>query len=624
MRILRLCTVASLVFGATALVNLNPLAAQADVCTITGTAGDDILTGTEGDDIICGKSGNDTINGLGGNDTIYGGNGKDVIDGGLGDDIIEGDNDNDEINGSDGADIIYGESGNDTMTGGGGNDTLNGKNGKDLLYGNEGNDVLVGGTSKDVINGGDGINRCTVEKIDAVAKGTCDTNGPRLTKISLITKSVDTSQGPAEVKVRFSVVDDLSGIKLSLFSLKGPKGVKAQILGCIGDDPTGAEANGQLHEWGKCEAVGEVVRNPITGFVTRGDFISTMTMPMSSQKGLWYLDSISMWDGAGNDGLMGYNEYTKTYTYDSNSTQTIQTNVRLFGVKQTGEGDSESPKLISLSTTTPVVDATEDTFAEFTVRATDNFGLEKIGDYSQFENSISVEGPGIAETTSCIGENQGSFLIGDKALDALATCSRVSGTAKDGTYKVRVPVAKNSPRGTYKVTAVYLRDSARNQTALTSWTEPERNDDNPKLKSEFMASFTVKGGTNDTAKPVIAAAEVLTPTISTASAAATVRVRFKMSDASGIAFRNSQFEFISPANSGAGKTITNASLVSGSAQDGVWEISFNMPQFSPIGTWKLSRIYVNDRVGNEQHLDARTIGNDMSFAPLYGATFTNS
>jgi hypothetical protein len=33
---------------------------------------------------------------------------------------------------------------------------------------------------------------------------------------------------------------------------------------------------------------------------------------------------------------------------------------------------------------------------------------------------------------------------------------------------------------------------------------------------------------------------------------------------------------------------------------------------------------VNDRVGNEQHLDARTIGNDMTFAPLYGATFTNS
>jgi hypothetical protein len=49
-----------------------------------------------------------------------------------------------------------------------------------------------------------------------------------------------------------------------------------------------------------------------------------------------------------------------------------------------------------------------------------------------------------------------------------------------------------------------------------------------------------------------------------------------------------------------------------------------MPQFSPIGTWKLSRIYVNDRVGNEQHLDARTIGNDMTFAPLYGVTFTNS
>jgi hypothetical protein len=321
---------------------------------------------------------------------------------------------------------------------------------------------------------------------------------------------------------------------------------------------------------------------------------------------------------------MGYNEYTKTYTYDSNSTKTIQTNVRLFGVRQTGEGDSESPKLISLSTNTPVVDVTNDSFAEFTLRATDNFGLEKIGDFSQFQNSISVEGPGIAETTSCVGDSQGSFLIGDKALDALGTCSRVSGTAKDGTYRIRVPLAKNSPQGTYKVTAVHLRDAAKNQTELTSWSDPERNDDNPKLKSQFMASFTVKGGSNDTAKPTISAVSVLTPTISTASSAATIRVQFKMSDASGIAYRNSQFEFISPANSGAGRTITNASLVSGTAQDGIWEVSFNMPQFSPIGTWKLSRIYVNDRVGNEQHLDARTIGNDMTFAPLYGVTFTNS
>ena len=62
MRLFRFCAVATLVVGAASLTSFNPLAVQADVCTITGTAGDDILTGTEGADIICGKSGNDTIN----------------------------------------------------------------------------------------------------------------------------------------------------------------------------------------------------------------------------------------------------------------------------------------------------------------------------------------------------------------------------------------------------------------------------------------------------------------------------------------------------------------------------------------------------------------------------------
>lgn len=57
-------------------------------CTITGTAGDDVLTGTDGDDVICGLAGNDTISGGLGDDVLKGGAGNDSLSGGQGSDTI--------------------------------------------------------------------------------------------------------------------------------------------------------------------------------------------------------------------------------------------------------------------------------------------------------------------------------------------------------------------------------------------------------------------------------------------------------------------------------------------------------------------------------------------------------
>lgn len=72
---------------------------------------------TEGDDVLCGTSGADlgTIDGLGGNDLILGLGGDDTIDGGSGDDTIFGDN---------GSDSLTGGAGEDDLSGGGSPDTL--------------------------------------------------------------------------------------------------------------------------------------------------------------------------------------------------------------------------------------------------------------------------------------------------------------------------------------------------------------------------------------------------------------------------------------------------------------------------------------------------------------------
>jgi Ca2+-binding RTX toxin-like protein len=87
------------------LVALTLLAASATAsaqasprpCTITGTAGDDVLNGTSAGDVICG---------LGGDDRIRGGGGDDVLRGGPGHDALRGDGGRDRLIGGAAGDIL--------------------------------------------------------------------------------------------------------------------------------------------------------------------------------------------------------------------------------------------------------------------------------------------------------------------------------------------------------------------------------------------------------------------------------------------------------------------------------------------------------------------------------------
>jgi subtilisin-like proprotein convertase family protein len=75
-----------------------------DICTKTGTSGNDRIKGTPRADVICGFGGNDTIYGLGGGDRIYGGGGNDKLFGGAGNDKLYGGGGIDTLNGGKGAD----------------------------------------------------------------------------------------------------------------------------------------------------------------------------------------------------------------------------------------------------------------------------------------------------------------------------------------------------------------------------------------------------------------------------------------------------------------------------------------------------------------------------------------
>jgi acid phosphatase type 7 len=115
---------------------------HAITCSITGTAGDDVLKGTAARDLICG---------LGGNDRIRGGDGKDVILGGTGNDLLAGGRGRDRIYGNAGRDRLRGQSGSDRLVGGPGRDRLFGNSGRDRLSTRDGKpgDRAYGGRGRD-------------------------------------------------------------------------------------------------------------------------------------------------------------------------------------------------------------------------------------------------------------------------------------------------------------------------------------------------------------------------------------------------------------------------------------------------------------------------------------------
>ena len=161
---------AGLVAAMCPVVAVAPASAADAVCTITGTARNDVLRGTGGADVICGLGGNDTITGLGGNDVLNGGPGNDRIDGGVGNDTLRGGEGDDALSGGDGNDTLTGGDGNDKVSGNAGDDTASGELGGDTVMGDAGNDTVngdvgndsvIGGVGNDKLSGGAGDDRVT-------------------------------------------------------------------------------------------------------------------------------------------------------------------------------------------------------------------------------------------------------------------------------------------------------------------------------------------------------------------------------------------------------------------------------------------------------------------------------
>lgn len=146
----------------------------ADPCTVTGTAGDDVLVAAAEDDVVCGRGGDDVLVGVGWNDTLVGGPGTDVarlpVEAGPVTAWVTPDSyDSGNVVSRTtygvvaalvGVENLVGTPYADTLVGAPGKNALNGGDGADTLYGQDGDDLLVGGADDDSLVGGGGTDDC--------------------------------------------------------------------------------------------------------------------------------------------------------------------------------------------------------------------------------------------------------------------------------------------------------------------------------------------------------------------------------------------------------------------------------------------------------------------------------
>lgn len=491
--------------------------------TIYGDAGNDDIDAGGGIDVINGGDGNDALDGGGGNDSLVGGDGNDTLTGGIGGDTEYGGIGNDRLDGDDGSDWLYGESGDDYLDGGADPDDIDGGPGiNDCHFTIIDNvrqncdtsapeltalsmsrttvdtsaakqTIVVGATLTDNLAGLEDTVNGSVSQIrfSHIATGQfIDVVLPFASRISGTTKSARFSvtltiprysaQG-AWVLTQALLVDNIGNLKqmtkadvaalgfptefqqvgrgdpygpnlaaLSMSSRSVNSNSKAQkitVTARVTDDNTGIGCPGYscmvsyirfTHSASKqfIDAYFEP-RTRKSGSKTNGIYSSTMTIPRYSAKGVWVAE-VSLIDVAGN---------TRRYSV-------AQLNSKGFpsSFTQTGAGDADNPKLSSILANVSSVNTSKAAKTiTFSIRATDDY-------------------IGIAGQDNATGFSQIILQHSTTSQRVFATIDpdrRVSGTPKNGLYKVTVTLPRYSAMGNWEIT-VWLNDHLGNRTIYQS------------------------------------------------------------------------------------------------------------------------------------------------------------
>jgi hypothetical protein len=505
-----------------------------------------------------------------------------TIDGTPGADRLAGTARADVICGRGGADKIVGRGGNDRLLGGPGADTLSGGPGRDRLDGGPGDDVLRGGAGADLLSGGTGVNRCYDGTIVAVEA--CRMPGRR--PVMPMPQAVPPLP-PLQPPIEFQPPPELDtmapipqALEFSTENVEIAEGDWWVGLSFSAWDESGVESALVEIEGPGGGLWREVSLGP--GPSPLAEFDTKLDVPSSTPVGEYRVSAVTLVDKAGNSvshDLPWLNEYgmdARFEVYDG--------------------PDREAPNLAGISFKPgEVVDTSEGPVTvEVPIELTDpGAGVESV--YLR-----------VANPTSKAGE--------ERTYRSVATLD--SGTARDGTWLATFELPAGATAGFYPVDELAFKD------ADGHW----RSHDASTLEDQGLPGGVTQAGPADTTPPEIASFSIEPQVIHTAAGDRKITVEIGIEDDwSGVnagldPVSSLRFQLTPPnwpvswGSSGSAPV-----LVTGTFQDGTWQMNRVLEEDAGFGTWTVRWISATDRAGNTTRLEDGSLedfeaeGWDLSF-----------
>ena len=301
--------------------------------------------------------------------------------------------------------------------------------------------------------------------------------------------------------------------------------------------------------------------NRVSGTALDGIYQVTATFPQYGTTGTWTLGGLTLGDAVGNTQTIS----TASLVADGFPTQ----------VAVSGTPDTTPPQLVSLSFSTSTINTSA---GPATVTVTAHI-TDDVSGVSFAYGYFYAPSPSSQYVYAPLGGN------------------RVSGTALDGIYQVTATFPRYGATGTWTLGGLTLGDVVGNTQTIST----------ASLVADGFPTQVAVSGTPDTTPPQLVSLSFSTSTINTSAGPATVTVTAHITDdLSGISFAYGYFYAPSPSSQYVYAPL-GGNRVSGTALDGIYQVTATFPQYGATGTWTLGGLTLGDVVGNTQTISTASL-----------------
>ena len=394
-----------------------------------------------------------------------------------------------------------------------------------------------------------------------------DTTPPQITAFSVTPSEVNTESADQTLSVTMTLTDDQAGLSWS-------PGAPGNLACC---SITLLPLIGTQNAW--CGLL-----DRISGDELNGVYSGTIVLPKGSKEGVWRVARLELWDKIGNEAVLDWQSLEAKFGAGCASVTNTAT-----------DSDVTPPQITAFSVTPSEVNTeSADQTLSVTMTLTDD------------QAGLSWS-PGAPGNLACCSITLLPLIGTQNAWCGLL--DRISGDELNGVYSGTIVLPKGSKEGVWRVARLELWDKIGNEAVL-DWQS---------LEAKFgagCASVTNTATDSDVTPPQITAFSVTPSEVNTESADQTLSVTMTLTDdQAGLSW--------SPGAPGnlACCSITLLPLIgtqnawcglldriSGDELNGVYSGTIVLPKGSKEGVWRVARLELWDKIGNEAVLDSDSLG----------------